>query len=113
MPQVEVAKMLMAGEKATIVGPGVVKFEALAHLGGAKAMGAGVGTAMAGGHAVGAGTGNMMVASAASGGAMPASLLSGKVLGFSLGGLNPWVLLAMGVLGGYIIAKKRYPKLVW
>ncbi|MEO5349393.1 MAG: hypothetical protein H7836_07090 [Magnetococcus sp. YQC-3] len=107
MPQIEVAKMLMAGEKATIVGPGVVKFEAVAQgLGGAGAMAgkaAGVGAAGKG----------IVVTSAATASSVPASLLSGKVLGFSLAGVNPWLLLAAGLLGGYMIAKKKYPRLVW
>lgn len=110
MPKVEVVKMLMAGEKATIVGPGLVKFEALARGVGA-AQAAGVGAKVAGAGQM-AGNG-FVVTSAASASSVPASLLSGKVLGFSLGTLNPWVLLAVGVVGGYMIAKKRYPKLVW
>lgn len=111
MPKVEVVKMLMAGEKATVVGPGLVKFEALAHGIGGGAQAAGVGA-----KAVGAGqvaTNGFAVTSAASASSVPASFLSGKVLGFSLGSLNPWVLLAAGVVGGYMIAKKKYPKLVW
>ncbi|MEO5339691.1 MAG: hypothetical protein H7837_04110 [Magnetococcus sp. MYC-9] len=111
MPKIEIAKMLMAGEKATIVGPGVVKFEAVAQgMGGAKAVGA---AAVAGKGAGVVGAGNMVVTSATAASSVPASLLSGKVLGLSLGSLNPWVLLAVGVLGGYMVAKKRYPKLVW
>ncbi|MBF0160945.1 MAG: hypothetical protein HQL88_01525, partial [Magnetococcales bacterium] len=99
---IEIAKMLMAGEKATIVGPGVVKFEAMAQgLGGAKAVGAGV---AATGQAAGVGAGQMVVTSAGAS-SVPAGLLSGKVLGFSLGSLNPWVLLALGIAGGYMIAK--------
>ena len=104
MPQVEVAKMLMAGEKATIVGPGVVKFEAVR----------GIGAAMAG-KAVGAGAaaGKGIVVTSATASSVPASLLSGKVLGFSLAGMNPWLLLAAGVLGGYMVAKKKFPRVVW
>ncbi|MBF0400071.1 MAG: hypothetical protein HQL90_04825 [Magnetococcales bacterium] len=113
MPKVEVVKMLMAGEKATIAGPGLVKFEAMA--GGLAAPHA-VGTAAMAGKAAGAGqmaANGFVVTSATTANSVPASILSGKVLGFSLGSLNPWVLLAMGVVGGYMIAKKKYPKLVW
>ncbi|MEO5362325.1 MAG: hypothetical protein H7838_01685 [Magnetococcus sp. DMHC-8] len=108
MPQVEIAKMLMAGEQATVVGPGVVKFEAM-KLGGAQMAGA-AGKAVGAAHVAGNG---MVVTSTATASSVPASLLSGKVLGFSLGSLNPWVLLAVGVVGGYMLARKKFPKLIW
>lgn len=107
MAQTEFAQFLMAGEQATIVGPGVVEFKALAPgaltaktLGGAGAVGAGGAV----------GQGFVTTAAAKS---VPASLLSGKVLGFSLASVNPWMLLAVGITGGYMLAKKKYPRLVW
>ena len=111
MAQTEFAQMLMAGEQATIVGPGVVEFKALTPgavaantVGGAKAMGAG--------GAIGKGA-IVTTTGAASAKSVPASIASGKVLGFSLGSLNPWILLAIGIGGGYMLAKKKYPRLVW
>lgn len=110
MPQTEFAQILMAGEKATITGPGIVEFKMLGA--GAlptKAVGA-INTVGAGGAA-----GKALITTTGAGAAqsVPASFFSGKVMGFSLASLNPWVLVALGVAGGYVIAKKRYPRLVW
>ncbi|MEO5334197.1 MAG: hypothetical protein H7839_19460 [Magnetococcus sp. YQC-5] len=108
MAQTEFAQILKAGEQALVAGPGVVEFKTLAPgainapaLGGAKAVGTGVGK------------GIITTTTAASAKSLPASFLSGKVLGFSLASVNPWALLAIGVAGGYILAKKKYPRLVW
>lgn len=110
MAQTEFAQILAAGEKATIAGPGVVEFKTIAPamfptktVAGTKAIGAG---GMAG-------KGIITTTSAASATAVPTSILSGKVLGFSLASVNPWVLLAVGLAGGYMLSKRRFPKLVW
>lgn len=113
MPQTEFTQMLMTGEKATIVGPGVVEFKTLLPgaavptaaktAGAAKAMGAG-GIAT---------QGFVTTTGATAAKSVPASILSGKVFGLSLGTLNPWVLLGIGVVGGYMVARKKYPRLVW
>lgn len=105
MAQTEFVQMLLTGEQATIVGPGVVEFKTLAQ--GTlptKAMGTG---GMVG-------KGIITTTGTASAKAVPAaSIFSGKFLGFSLASVNPWMLVAIGVAGGYMLAKKRYPKLVW
>ncbi len=39
--------------------------------------------------------------------ALPSSIISGKVLGFSLAAVNPWLLLGAGAVGGYYYCKKK------
>ncbi len=114
MPKAELVQNLLPGQEATVFGPGTLKFEAINALPKAA-----VATKTAGGGAVaigkGATAGKGMAMATGSGAAksVPASLLSGKVLGLSLGSLNPWVLLAIGGVGGYMYARKKFPRLVW
>ncbi|MBF0589691.1 MAG: hypothetical protein HQL53_11245 [Magnetococcales bacterium] len=123
IPAQEIVTTLMPGETVKVVGPGILEFKATkmaalgnAAAGGAVGAGAGAGGVAAGGVvAAGGGTGaavgggNMMMTAGGmtTATATPVSkLLSGKVLGLSLGTVNPWILLGVGALGGYMYFKK-------
>ncbi|MBF0453965.1 MAG: hypothetical protein HQL72_03995 [Magnetococcales bacterium] len=122
MPIQEIVTTLKNGEAVTIMGPGTLEFKApkLAAV-AAKTAGGAKGAAVAGGTATAAAgattTGGMTTTTAmgktaaVSGGAaaksIPASLMSGKVLGLSLGAVNPWLLLGAGALGGYYYCKRK------
>ncbi len=115
IPAQEITTTLMPGETVKVVGPGILEFKAskMAALGNAAAGGGAVAAkgAAAGGVIGGAGTGagTMMAAGGVTttAAASPVSgLASGKVLGFSLGTVNPWVLLAVGAVGGYMYFKR-------
>ncbi|MBF0144744.1 MAG: hypothetical protein HQL84_01965 [Magnetococcales bacterium] len=38
---------------------------------------------------------------------IPAKLISGKILGLSLGAVNPWILLGLGAVGGYYYCRRK------
>ncbi|MBF0381775.1 MAG: hypothetical protein HQL69_12195 [Magnetococcales bacterium] len=118
MPVKEIVTTLKKGEVVTVMGPGTLEFQApkvatvaakAAGAKGAAATGAAatttVGTTGAAG-AAGAGKTAAMT-TGASLKALPASLMSGKVLGFSLGAVNPWLLIGVGAVGGYYYCKKK------
>nr|CRH04747.1 Conserved protein of unknown function. similar to magnetosome protein Mms6 from AMB-1 [Candidatus Magnetococcus massalia] len=101
MPVNEMMAKLQAGETFIAPVPGTVEFVAapqaapVAKVAAAK----GAGAAM-----LPAATTTTTAAGAQS---VPVALLSGKVLGFSLGAINPWLLLGAGALGGYYYCKKK------
>lgn len=116
MPKTEIVRNLLSGQEATVIGPGSLKFEAAAQA--LPKAATATKTAMGGGTVlVGKGAGLSQGMATAGGGAtaksVTASLMSGKVLGVSLGSLNPWVLLAIGGGVGYLYAKRKFPRLVW
>lgn len=119
MPVNEIVTTLKAGEAVTVMGPGTLEFQApkiaaaAAKMAGGTAVGT-KGVAAAGGAAAMGNTtvfgAGQIASTTASGGAassIPASLMSGKVLGLSLGTMNPWFLLGVGALSGYYYCKKR------
>lgn len=97
MPQNEIVTFLQAGEKAIVTGPGRLE---LAIPKAVAAAGKGTATAAAA---------QSTVITGGSAGAQTwaASLTSGKVLGFNLAAVNPWILLGIGAIGGYYYMKKR------
>jgi hypothetical protein len=115
MPVQEFVAVLPAGEQMTVTGPGVLEFKipkvaAATMQTGAAAGGKGVaaaGTAAGTGVAAAGAGQSTVVAGGASAKSMTASLMSGKVMGFSLGAVNPWILLGVGALGGYYYFKKK------
>ncbi|MBF0192956.1 MAG: hypothetical protein HQL71_00300 [Magnetococcales bacterium] len=115
MPVQEIVTTLKTGEAVTIMGPGTLEFQApkvatvAAKAAGAKGMVAtGATTAGAAGATTGAATSQTAaMTSGATLKALPASLMSGKVLGFSLGAINPWLLIGVGAVGGYFYCKKK------
>ncbi|MEG3640765.1 hypothetical protein [Magnetococcus sp. PR-3] len=100
MPVNEMMAKLQAGETFIAPAPGTVEFVAapqaapVAKVAAAKGAGAAMVPAAA-------------TTTAAGAQSMPVALLSGKVLGFSLGAVNPWLLLGVGALGGYYYCKKK------
>ncbi|MBF0358742.1 MAG: hypothetical protein HQL70_09040 [Magnetococcales bacterium] len=116
MPLNEITAVVPAGEQMTVTGPGVLEFKipkvAAATM---PAAGAGKGAAAAGTTKLAVGAGGMaggagqstVVAGGTSAKSVTASLMSGKVLGFSLGAVNPWLLLGIGAIGGYYYFKKK------
>jgi hypothetical protein len=113
MPIQEIVTTLKTGEAVTIMGPGTMEFQApkvatvAAKAAGAKgAVATGAATTTAG--ATGAGVGKTAaMTTGASLKALPASLMSGKVLGLSLGAINPWLLIGAGAVGGYYYCKQK------
>ncbi|MBF0444663.1 MAG: hypothetical protein HQL68_03675 [Magnetococcales bacterium] len=117
MPIKEIVTTIKKGETVTIMGPGTLEFQA------PKV--ATVATKAAGGTTFGGfsatGQGGMATTGPASAGTaqsaalvkgstlktIPASLMKGKILGLSLGALNPWLLLGAGAVGGYYYCKKK------
>ncbi|MEO5376618.1 MAG: hypothetical protein H7832_02360 [Magnetococcus sp. DMHC-6] len=83
--------------------PGLLEFKASQAPLLSKAAGAGV--VSKGGVAMGQTL--SMASSGATAQSLPASLISGKVLGFSLSAVNPWILLGVGAAAGYWYFKKR------
>ncbi len=117
MPKAEIAQNLLPGQEATVFGPGTLKFEAINAIPEQAVTAKATGGAVTLGKGAAAGKGMGMTMATGGGGAaaksLPASLLSGKVLGVSLGSMNPWILLAIGGIGGYMYAKRKFPRLVW
>jgi hypothetical protein len=112
MPIQEIVTTLKTGEAVTIMGPGTLEFQApkVAAV-AAKTVGGAKGTAVAAAGAAGAaGSAAGQTAALSTGAtlkAIPASLMSGKILGLSLGALNPWLLIGAGAVGGYYYCKKN------
>jgi hypothetical protein len=116
MPINEITAVVPAGEQMTVTGPGVLEFK-IPKIAATTvpAAGAGKGAAVAGTTKLAAGTGaigggvgqSTVVTGGASAKSVTASLMSGKVLGFSLGAVNPWLLLGIGAMGGYYYFKKK------
>ncbi|WP_041641191.1 hypothetical protein [Magnetococcus marinus] len=99
MPVNEVIAKLQAGEVFVAPAPGTIEFVATPQTAPAVKAVAAKGTAASTAPAVGVTT--------ASAQSVPATLLSGKVFGFSLATVNPWLLLGVGAIGGYYYFKKR------
>ena len=119
MPVEEIIAVVPAGETMTVTGPGVLEFKipkiaaATMQTGASGKGAAAAGTAAAGAN-VATGAGGVsgvgqstVMAGSASAKSVTASLLNGKVLGLSLGAVNPWILLGVGALGGYYYFKKK------
>jgi hypothetical protein len=115
MPIQEIVTTLKTGEAVTIIGPGTLEFQApkvaavaakTAGVKGAVATGAATTTTAVGTAGTGAGQTAAMT-TGASLKALPASLMSGKILGLSLGAVNPWLLLGAGAVGGYYYCKQK------
>ena len=118
MPQTELVQTLLAGEKATLTGPGLLEFKTVnmvphvAAVTTTKTAGGGMAVLTKGGVAAAQG-GSVVTGTATSAQSVSASLLKGKLLGFSLGSVNPWLLIAGGALITYLYTKKKWPRLVW
>ncbi|MBF0437295.1 MAG: hypothetical protein HQL77_18285 [Magnetococcales bacterium] len=97
MPQNEIVTFLQAGEKAIVTGPGRLE---LAIPKAVTAAGKGVA-------ATGAAQTTVLTSGSAVAQPWAASLTSGKILGFNLAAVNPWILLGIGAIGGYYYMKKR------
>jgi hypothetical protein len=120
MPVQEIVAVVPAGETMTVTGPGVLEFKipkiatATMQTGATAGKGAAAGTAAAAGTNIATGAGGVsgvgqstVMAGGASAKSVTASLLNGKILGLSLGAVNPWILLGVGALGGYYYFKKK------
>ncbi|MBF0383211.1 MAG: hypothetical protein HQL69_19485 [Magnetococcales bacterium] len=120
MPVEEIIAVVPAGETMTVTGPGVLEFKipkvaaATMQAGAAGKGAAATGTAAAAGTNIATGAGGVsgvgqsaVVAGSTSAKSVTASLLNGKVMGLSLGAVNPWILLGVGALGGYYYFKKK------
>lgn len=113
MPQEEIVAFLQAGEQAIVTGPGTLELKipkAAAVM--AKATGGAVGKGVVTGGVAAGGTGLQSAILTGGGSASmaqswPVSLASGKILGFNLAAVNPWILLGVGAIGGYLYLKKR------
>ncbi|MBF0193742.1 MAG: hypothetical protein HQL71_04250 [Magnetococcales bacterium] len=120
MPVEEIIAVVPAGETMTVTGPGILEFKIPKVAAATMQTGAGAAGTGAAGAATGAGanfaTGaggvsgvgqSSVVAGSTSAKSVTASLLKGKVLGLSLGAINPWILLGVGAVGGYYYFKKK------
>lgn len=104
MPQKEIVTFLQAGEKAVVIGPGRLELVVPKVV---AAGGVGKGAAVTAG---GMGAVQSAIVTGGSGAAAQpwtVSLVSGKVMGFNLAAVNPWLLLGIGAIGGYYYMKKR------